>query len=206
MSGFADLDAESEGLMDSVTARAAAQVVRMALHFALLDGAERIDLAHLRAALAVWRYSEDTCRRLWGTSSGNPLADKILAILKAAPGHQLTRTQLSKALKQLRTEADHRRSGRDDTPQSAPRQARPLTFGTWPCHRMGRTQPGLFVLVVYSYGVQVDGGRVIRSDAYMTELRKERIEAPASTKSFFVPFTNARIERIEAHLRCTSLA
>ena len=44
------------GLLGAVTSRAEAQTVRLALIYALLDGASNIDLPHIMAALAVWEY------------------------------------------------------------------------------------------------------------------------------------------------------
>ena len=48
--------AEKRGLWDAVASRAEAQTLRLSMIFALLDGLSTIDEAHLRAALAVWRY------------------------------------------------------------------------------------------------------------------------------------------------------
>jgi hypothetical protein len=50
--------------------------------YALLDVDELIRVPHLQAALAVWRYSYQTCRWLWGQKLGDPLADAIMAALK----------------------------------------------------------------------------------------------------------------------------
>src|SRR5262249_10290624 len=46
------------GLLGAITARAEAQVIRLALIYALLDKSADIDIAHLQAALAVWEYCE----------------------------------------------------------------------------------------------------------------------------------------------------
>jgi hypothetical protein len=53
---YPDLSAGKPGLLGAVIARAEAQTVRLALIYALLDGADKIDLPHLEAALAVWEY------------------------------------------------------------------------------------------------------------------------------------------------------
>ena len=37
------------------------------------------------AALAVWEYAEESVRCIFGDSTGNPLADDILALLRKAP-------------------------------------------------------------------------------------------------------------------------
>lgn len=53
---YADLSQEREGIVGGITSRAEAQVLRLALIFALLDCSEKIDSAHLRAALDVLDY------------------------------------------------------------------------------------------------------------------------------------------------------
>jgi hypothetical protein len=50
--------ADQPGLLGALTARAEAQVIRLALLFALLDKEGSIGVAHLKAALAFWRYCE----------------------------------------------------------------------------------------------------------------------------------------------------
>ena len=46
---------------------------------------EQIDLAHLEAALAVWRYSLDSARWIFGDTLGDPTADEIWALAKDRP-------------------------------------------------------------------------------------------------------------------------
>src|SRR5439155_1842808 len=51
---YPELSADRPGLLGSVIGRAEAQVIRLALVYALLDCTHRIDVAHLEAAMAVW--------------------------------------------------------------------------------------------------------------------------------------------------------
>ena len=60
--------------------------MRLALVYALLDCDGEIDAAHLEAALAVWRYCEQSAVHLFGASLGDPVADEILRALKASGG------------------------------------------------------------------------------------------------------------------------
>jgi hypothetical protein len=73
------------GMLGSITARAEAQVLRLSLLYALLDGERQIDVPHLEAALAVWRYCEDSAKWVFGDSQGDPVADEILRALKIRP-------------------------------------------------------------------------------------------------------------------------
>jgi hypothetical protein len=87
------------GLLGAVTGRAEAQVMRLAMIYALLDCESMIGRQHLEAALAVWKYCEDSTRYIFGEAMGDPVADSILDALKEAGADGLTRTQLSDLFK-----------------------------------------------------------------------------------------------------------
>ena len=53
--------------------------------FALIDGAGEVDVPHLDAALEVWRYSRETIAMVFGTSTGNRIADRLLGELRGTP-------------------------------------------------------------------------------------------------------------------------
>jgi hypothetical protein len=91
---YTELSAAKPGLLGAVIARAEAQTVRLALIYALLDGAAKIDLPHLEAALAVWDYCELSAVHIFGDAIGDPVADEILRALQAAPDG-LTRTAIN---------------------------------------------------------------------------------------------------------------
>jgi len=90
---YSELTKERHGLLGAVTARAAAQVLRMSLVYALLDGAQQIRQEHLLAASEVWRYCLDSARYIFGDTIGDPAADQILLHLRRAPDG-LTRAQI----------------------------------------------------------------------------------------------------------------
>jgi hypothetical protein len=81
------------GLLGAVTSRAEAQVMRLACIYALLDLSSIIRVEHLKAALALWRYCEDSARFIFGDSLGDPVADEILRALRQAP-EGYTRTEI----------------------------------------------------------------------------------------------------------------
>jgi hypothetical protein len=84
-------------MLGAVTSRAEAQVMRLASLYALLDSSKVIKEIHLRAALALWKYAEQSARFIFGDSLGDPVADQILSALrKNAAG--LTRTEIRDAL------------------------------------------------------------------------------------------------------------
>lgn len=89
------LSQEHMGLVGSIINRAEAQTIRLALVYALLDGQDRIDDHHLRAALALWRYAQDSAVYIFDERAADPLEEKILMALRLGP---LTATQLSAAL------------------------------------------------------------------------------------------------------------
>jgi hypothetical protein len=88
------LSAPASGLFGSMTARGDAQCRRLALIYALLDQATEIQMPHLRAALEVWSYCEDSVRYLYGTATGDETADAILRSLIEVGSHGLTTSEI----------------------------------------------------------------------------------------------------------------
>jgi DNA replicative helicase MCM subunit Mcm2 (Cdc46/Mcm family) len=69
--------------------------LRLSENYALLDCSAIVEVAHLRAALALWDYCERSTRWIFESGTGNKNADKILAALKAAGQKGLTRLQIT---------------------------------------------------------------------------------------------------------------
>jgi hypothetical protein len=90
---YPDLSNGEPGMLGAVTARMEAQALRLALIYALLDGADAIAGPHLRAALAVVAYCRASARHVFGDATGDPVADTIADALQAAPAG-LTRTEI----------------------------------------------------------------------------------------------------------------
>ena len=90
---YPELSEGQLGMLGAVVARAEAQVMRLALIYALLDRSTVIEAVHLRAALAVWEYSEDSAEFIFGSRMGNPDADRIFDALKDNP-NGITRTEI----------------------------------------------------------------------------------------------------------------
>lgn len=90
---YPELSEGRPGLLGAVTSRAEAQTMRLALIYALLDASPVIGVAHLEAALALWAYCDASCRHIFGTALGDPVADALLAALGEAPAG-LTRTEI----------------------------------------------------------------------------------------------------------------
>jgi hypothetical protein len=91
---YGELTAERPGMVGMITARAAPQVVRLAVTYALLDAAKVIERHHLEAALAVWDYCRASAAWLFGDATGDPLADQLLTALRRAGDAGLTRTEI----------------------------------------------------------------------------------------------------------------
>lgn len=86
------------GLFGAIVGRATAQILRVALIYALLDKSKWIRVPHLKAALAFWRYCEDSARYLFGEKLGDPVADRILDALRNQQ-RGLSRTEISRMFK-----------------------------------------------------------------------------------------------------------
>ena len=95
---YPDLADGKPGLLGAVTGRAEAQVMRLAAIYALLDCESMIGRIHLEAALALWKYCEDSARYIFGDAMGDPTADSILAALREVGESGLTRTKISDLL------------------------------------------------------------------------------------------------------------
>jgi hypothetical protein len=79
---YAALSAEKPGMLGAMTARAEAQVMRLACLYAALDTTCLVSPAHLRAARALWGYCEASVRYIFGERTGDPVADRILLALE----------------------------------------------------------------------------------------------------------------------------
>jgi hypothetical protein len=82
---YAEFGKDVTGMVAEVTARAAPQVIRLALIYAALDNSTAIDVNHLRAAAAIWDYCNESAKQIFGDSIGDPTADAILRALRVAP-------------------------------------------------------------------------------------------------------------------------
>jgi hypothetical protein len=85
---YPELTQEHGGILGAVTSRAEAQALRLAITFALFEGAERIEQTHVEAALAFWRYAFDSANYIFGGAELDPVATIILSALKSGPKTQ----------------------------------------------------------------------------------------------------------------------
>jgi hypothetical protein len=88
------LSAAQPGLSGAIIGRAEAQVMRLAAVYALLDKSRLIRPEHHHAAMAVWRYCEQSAKWIFGASTGDRNADKIVAALRHA-SNGMTKTEIS---------------------------------------------------------------------------------------------------------------
>lgn len=74
------------GLFGALTSRAEAYAMRLACIYALLDLSPVIKRVHLEAGLALWDYVEESVKYIFGSATGDPIADRILSATKHNPG------------------------------------------------------------------------------------------------------------------------
>jgi hypothetical protein len=134
---YPELSADCPGLLGALTARAEAQVTRMALLYCLLDKGKAIELKHLNAALALWRYCEASVRHIFGELLGDPDADTILNALWTAGEQGMTRTEIRDLFNRNRSGAQLDRAleflentGRATKRTDGSRQGRPTEIWT----------------------------------------------------------------------------
>ena len=90
---YPELTADHPGVLGAITSRSEVHARRLALTYAQLDGADRIEIVHLEAALAVCRYAFDSAVYRSGGTELSPVAQMILKALP--PGHSMTQTEIS---------------------------------------------------------------------------------------------------------------
>lgn len=95
---YPSLTAGRAGLVGSLTARAAPQVIRMAMLYAAIDSMNKIHLDHLKAALAFWQYCEASVNFVFKARSGDPIKAKVQQYLEAAGEAGMTRSGIGEAL------------------------------------------------------------------------------------------------------------
>ena len=89
------LSREKPGVLGFVTARAEAQVRRLAVLYAVLDCSETIELPHLHAALALFEYCEKSAAYIFGGEAqvNDPDEVKILEYLRTH--NECTQTEMN---------------------------------------------------------------------------------------------------------------
>jgi hypothetical protein len=91
-------DDDPPGLLGEATARAEAQVLRLAVAYALLDRSDRIEVVHQEAALAVWQYARASAEMIFPASIGDSLAVRVYDAICTAGPEGIDRTGLHGAL------------------------------------------------------------------------------------------------------------
>jgi hypothetical protein len=91
---YPELSEGKPGMLGAVTGRAEAQVMRLSTLYAVLDKSAVIGPEHHHAAMALWRYCEQSAQWIFGTSTGDRNADKILRALRHAQAG-MTKTEIS---------------------------------------------------------------------------------------------------------------
>jgi hypothetical protein len=77
--------AEQQPIVGAMISRAEAHSVRLQTLFAALDGQPEIDVPHVEAAAALWRYCRDSLSYVFGDLTHVRTADQILAQLRQSP-------------------------------------------------------------------------------------------------------------------------
>lgn len=91
---YSGLTKGQPGMLGALTSRGEAHVMRLALIHAVLDCSPAITAEHVYAAMALWEYSERSCRAIFGDRLGDPVADEIMRMLRQADDEGVTRTQI----------------------------------------------------------------------------------------------------------------
>lgn len=91
---YYSLEEERSGLVGALSSRAAAQVTRLSLIYAISEGKVEIAEEHLLAATGLWEYSLASIRHIFGSRTGDRATDEIEKRLIQAGTKGLTRTEI----------------------------------------------------------------------------------------------------------------
>jgi hypothetical protein len=83
------------GMLGDILARSIPTVLRLSMIYAALDKSKKINVAHLKAAQALWDYSVASACWIFGNRSGNWRSDAIVTQLRKVSPRGLTRTQIA---------------------------------------------------------------------------------------------------------------
>jgi primase-like protein/DNA primase RepB-like protein len=100
---YDELTEDHQGVLGAATSRAESQTLRLALTYALLDRSDAIELHHLQAAHALWRYAFDSAKLIFGRAELDPVAQTIIEALKTGPK---TQTEISGLFSRNKTAAE----------------------------------------------------------------------------------------------------
>lgn len=93
---YSALSSQLLGIHGDLCGRAEAQVRRLSLILSLMNRESEVSRQALEAALAIWQYSSDSIKYIWGEDFGNPILDKIMAILESFAEDGRSRSDLIK--------------------------------------------------------------------------------------------------------------
>jgi hypothetical protein len=82
---YSQISVEDAGAFGAVTARAEAQLQRLCLIYALIDGSDRIEHRHFLAATAVWEYAKASAKLIFDGASEDPSRSRVLVLLAGGP-------------------------------------------------------------------------------------------------------------------------
>jgi Protein of unknown function (DUF3987) len=82
------------GAAGIVADRPETHVLRLAVAYALADSSTFVDVEHLEAACALWRYAVESARQIFGGMSGSTDADRVLRELQRVKNHRLSRSDI----------------------------------------------------------------------------------------------------------------
>jgi hypothetical protein len=90
---YEGIDDDVTGVVGSLAARAEAQMLRLSVTYAMLDGSETIEVVHLDAAEAVWQHCEATIAKVFAGREADVIVPRLLAALETAGSDGLDGTE-----------------------------------------------------------------------------------------------------------------
>ena len=95
---YEEVSVPRTGVVGAATARAEAQILRLSIVYALLDGSGVIDVPHIDAAYGFWRYCEKSVALIFANTGVDSVAAKIETVVEQAGPAGIRRSDLQKVL------------------------------------------------------------------------------------------------------------
>lgn len=103
---YYELSGEVPGVFGAITSRGENQVMRMAMIYAILDKSKEIKVVHLKAAEAVWRYSQQSVKYLFENKYSRLNTDTLKLKRALIESNSLTLTEVSKVFNNNKTKSE----------------------------------------------------------------------------------------------------
>jgi Protein of unknown function (DUF3987) len=187
---YAELNRERpESKASDATARAVTYVLRLTMIYALFDGAELIDVEHLDAAVALWRYADQSARWLFSSFEAERESDAVSELaefIRRGGAIGCTRTEISREHFKGNVKAAEINAALEPLIHDG------IVLQVSEKHSTGRTATRYVLRTLRENEVTKDADQGDTSSSYGTNLRTDRVGDAGGYSSKFVTSSSTK--------------